>query len=113
MSEKDEGNLLAIVDCCSKIEKFIALQSNADTFFEDQKTFDAVLMNLIVIGESVARISEDTKVRESQIPWLKIKGLRNIVAHDYFGVDAEEIWQIIKTNLPEFERELIQLLKTR
>jgi len=46
------------------------------------------------------------RTQESQIPWSKIKGLRNIVAHDYFGVDAEEIWEIINNNIIFFKDEI-------
>lgn len=91
MSEKDKGNLLAILDSCRKIQKFVENIWDADAFFESEKTFDAVLMNFVVIGEAVARISPELKGKESQINWMKIKSFRNIVAHDYFGVDAEEV----------------------
>ncbi|QQS28918.1 MAG: DUF86 domain-containing protein [Sphingobacteriales bacterium] len=106
MSEKDKGNLLAIVDSCQKIEKFVEDIWDADAFFADEKTFDAVLMNFVIIGEAVGRLSQELKEKETQIPWTIIKGFRNIVAHDYFGVDAEEVWQIIKNNLPELETEI-------
>lgn len=106
MSEKDRGNLLAILDSCGKIQKYIDDIWDADAFFSNEKTFDAVLMNFVIIGEAVSRLSEGLKEEENQIPWNKIKGLRNIVAHDYFGVDAEEVWQIIKNNLPEFENDI-------
>lgn len=110
MSEKDRGNLLAILDSCAKIRRFTEDLGDADAFYSDERTFDAVLMNFVVIGESVSKLSEELMTRETQIPWLKIKGFRNIVAHDYFGVDAEEVWQIIKNNLPEFEASICQIL---
>ena len=58
MSSKDAGNLLAIVDSCKKIQTFVEHVANADAFYADDKTFDAVLMNFVVIGESVIRLSE-------------------------------------------------------
>lgn len=67
-------------------------------------------MNFVIIGEAVARLTDELKEKESQIPWAKIKGLRNIVAHDYFGVDAEEVWQIIKNDLPELEKKIKTIL---
>ena len=91
MSEKDKGNLSAIIDSCSKIEKFTNDISDADAFFADEKTFDAILMNFVLIGKAVARLTNELKKKETQIPWTRIKGFRNIVAHDYFGVDAEEV----------------------
>ncbi len=68
MSEKDKGNLLAIIDSCSKIEKFISDIWDADAFFADEKTFDAVLMNFMVIGEAVGRLTKELKEKETQIP---------------------------------------------
>lgn len=112
MSEKDRGNLLAILDSCAKIQRFTEDMNDADAFYADERTFDAVLMNFVVIGESVSKLSEALLLREIQVPWLKIKGFRNIVAHDYFGVDAEEVWQIIKFNLPALESSINQILDT-
>lgn len=59
MSDKDKANLLAILDSCSKIRKFTEETWDADSFFADEKTFDAVLMNFVVIGEAVTRLSDD------------------------------------------------------
>jgi len=58
------------------------------------------MMNFIVIGEMVDRISKVFKDANPQIEWNRIKGFRNLVAHDYFDIDAEEVWQIISNDLP-------------
>ena len=110
MSEKDEANLLAILDSIFKIEKFVKNIKDADSFYNDEKTFDAVLINFVIIGEAVTRLTEQFKNEENHIPWLKIKAFRNIVAHDYFGVDAEEVWQIIQSNLPNLKNKIKTLL---
>jgi len=99
----DEKNLLSckgILDAAEKIERFSSPFSTPDELFADQKSFDAICMNFIVIGEMADRISDQFKTNHNTIDWKNIKGLRNIIAHDYFGVDAEEIWGIIKTNIP-------------
>ena len=49
-------------------------------------------------------------MNHSGIDWIRIKGFRNIVAHDYFGIDAEEVWQIIRTKIPELRIELQKFL---
>lgn len=113
MLEKDKANLLAILESCHKISRFTADLIDADAFFADQESFDAVLMNFILIGEAVSKLSERFKNENSQVPWQKIKGFRNIAAHEYFGVDAEEVWQIIKTHLPELERDTEQILREK
>lgn len=112
MSEKDKGNLAAILESCAKIKKFTADIWDADALFADEKTFDAVLMNFVIIGEAVVRLSVKLKEKEPQVPWDKIKGFRNIVAHDYFGVDAEEVWQLIKNNIPILEREIGKIINS-
>lgn len=111
MSEKDKANLLAIIDSIKKIERFVKDIRDADSFYQDEKTFDAVLINFIVIGESVSRLSKTLKEKENQVSWVKIKSLRNIVAHDYFGVDAEEVWQIIHVNLPELKLKIKSIVE--
>lgn len=67
-------------------------------------------MNLKVIGESATKLTDELKTQNPLIPWQKIKGFRNIAAHNYFGVDAEETWQIIKNHLPELLHNVEQIL---
>jgi uncharacterized protein with HEPN domain len=57
----------------------------------------------------VDKLSEDFKKRNSRVEWNRVKGFRNIVAHDYFGIDAEEVWQIIKNKIPELKSEINKL----
>jgi len=67
------------------------------------------MMNFVVIGEMVDKISDELKSNHPEIEWIKIKGFRNIVAHDYFGIDAEEVWQIIKNKIPALKSDLEQI----
>lgn len=110
MSEKDKGNLLAILEAVDKINSFTSGIPDAAAFYNDAKTFDATLMNFIVIGESVTRLSDTLKNKHTGIDWVKIKGFRNVIAHDYFGIDAEEIWQIIINHLPQLKKDILTLL---
>jgi uncharacterized protein with HEPN domain len=70
------------------------------------------MMNFIVIGEMVDRISDVFKNEHPEVDWKRIKGLRNIIAHDYFGVDAEELWQIIESYLPSLKQTVFALLNS-
>ncbi len=97
---KDVLSLKGILDAAEKIVNFASSFSSPDAFFADQKSFDAVCMNFIVIGEMVDRISDEFKRENAAVDWKSIKGLRNMIAHDYFGVDAEEIWGIIQLHIP-------------
>lgn len=92
--------MLNIPDSVDKIKKYTQAYYDTDALYEDNKSFDAVMMNFIVIGEMADKLSPEFRdSTEDQIDWLKIRGLRNIIAHNYFGIDAEEIWQIIQDNL--------------
>lgn len=103
MLNKDADCLANILESIQKIEEYVFSLNNGDDLNNDAKSFDAVLMNFIVIGEMAGKLSDDFKISNTEIEWWKIKGLRNIVVHDYFGVDAEEIWQIIKNWLPKLK----------
>ncbi len=82
----------------------------AKEFASDPKTFDAVVRNLEIIGEATKKIPETIRSQRPQVGWKRIAGLRDILIHEYFGVDAEIVWDIIKNKLPSLEREVAELL---
>ena len=69
-------------------------------FSNDDKTVDAVIRRLEIIGEAARHIPEDIAQRFPQIPWNKMRGLRNVVAHEYFGVSIPVIWETVATDIP-------------
>ena len=77
-----------------------------ESFDCDEKTSDAEVRNLEIVGEAAARLPEDFINRNSEIEWFKIVGLRNRIVHEYFGVDLKIIWQILKKDLPSFKKSL-------
>jgi uncharacterized protein with HEPN domain len=101
MSDKDKDNLLNIIDSIGKIRSYLDNITSYEKFSNDMKTVDAVLMNFVVIGESVSKLSDEFKDTYNEIDWKSIKGFRNIAVHDYFGVDVEEVWQIIQNHIPK------------
>ncbi len=106
-SHKDFACLLNILDSITKIRAYSNPFDHAEALYEDIKSFDAVLMNFVVVGEMADKLSVDFKSStESKIDWYKIRGLRNIIAHNYFGIDAEEVWQIINNDLLNLESEI-------
>ena len=111
MFEKDKLYILTVLDAIEKITKYSSGYKNADDSYENERDFDASMMNFIIIGEMVSRLSDKLMEENNQIDWFKIRGFRNIVAHDYFGIDAEEVWQIIKNHLPKLENDLRLILK--
>ena len=110
ISQKDYCCLLNMLDAIDKIKQYSVSFSSSDDFENDNQAFDASLMNFIVIGEMVEKLSEELKnTLENEIDWYKIKSFRNILAHNYFGVDAEEVWQIIHNDLPKLGIQLKEL----
>ena len=106
MSEKDRANIAAILDAIHKTSDYVFGIADATEYYRSDMAFDATLMNFIVIGESADRISGDLKVKHPTVDWQKIKDFRNLVAHDYLGIDAEELWQIIHKDLPQLQSQL-------
>ncbi len=111
MLTKDHYCLDSIIEAIDRIVEYTSGFNSADDFNNDYRNFDATMMNFVVIGEMVDKLSEDFKSKNDSIEWIKIKGFRNFVAHDYFGIDAEEVWQIIKNKIPDLKIEITTLLK--
>ena len=94
-----------IWESIEKIERYTTGMTR-DKFQGDEKTIDAVVRNFEIIGEAAHRLPVDFTLQHSGIEWVKIIGLRNRVVHEYFGVDLQLIWQIIKKDLPIFKESL-------
>lgn len=102
---------LLIEDICEAIDRIeqYTRDTSFDFFSEDQKTIDAVARNFEIIGEAANQLSDEFKKQYSNIEWYKIIGLRNRIIHDYFGIDIEIIWQILKKDLPALKHKLLQI----
>jgi uncharacterized protein with HEPN domain len=79
-------------------------------FLQDDKTFDAVVRNLEIIGEAAKNVPDTVRVDAPGIEWKKIAGLRDILIHEYFGIDGEIVWDIVQHKLPGLETTVKQLL---
>lgn len=99
-----------IEEACRKILRYTDGLSFA-AFIDDDKTFDAVVRNLEIIGEAAKHIPRDVRERHSSIPWSRIAGLRDIVAHGYFGLDVDILWDIIQNHVPALLDDVQQALR--
>jgi uncharacterized protein with HEPN domain len=81
-----------------------------EDFLADDKTIDAVVRNFEIIGKASLRIDEDFRLENPQIEWRKLRGFRNRIVHDYFGIDYEIVWSILTQDLEELVFQLDQLL---
>jgi len=105
MTKDPAVNIRHIYDCIQWIKEY-ALPGR-DAFFNDKKTQDAIIRNLEVIGQAVKDFGTDRLVADyPDIPWVQIAGTRNILAHQYLGVDNELIWNIVQTELPFLEEAI-------
>ena len=110
MSRKDRACLLAVLDSIEKIAEYMKGIESAKDYFESRMVFDATLMNFINIGEMANRVSKELKESHPDVDWQRMKDFRNLVAHDYLGVDAEEVWQIIRNDIPTLENAIKRIL---
>lgn len=101
MSKRD--TLLLLDDMLQSVHKIKQYTKDLDynAFLADDKTKDAVVRNFVIIGEAANRIDPDFINKNPEIEWKRIRGLRNRIVHDYFGIDYEIVWNIIETYLDE------------
>lgn len=97
-----------ILDAIAKIERYVH-GLTFDQFEADEKTIDAVVRNLEVIGEAGRHLMANSEGLPEAIPWADVAGMRNILVHEYFGVDLRIVWQTVTTDLPSLKSELRRL----
>jgi uncharacterized protein with HEPN domain len=98
-----------ILDSIAQIREYCADMSY-HTFTQDRKTQDAVVRNLEIIGEAVRRLPETCKERANDIEWRKNMALRNILAHEYFGVSLPVVWDVVQHKLGRLETTCMVLM---
>jgi uncharacterized protein with HEPN domain len=98
-----------ILEATRKITSYTAHLSKA-AFLDDEKTFDAVVRNLEVIGEAVKKLPEDLRAKHPTVEWKKMAGLRDILIHEYFGLDSEIVWDIVKNKVPTLNQAVRAML---
>lgn len=89
-----------IIDSANKILEYTKHLS-LEEFTKDGRTIDAVIRNFEIIGEAAKRLPEDFKDKHPNIDWHRIRGFRNRIVHDYFGIDYSIVWEIKESFLPD------------
>jgi uncharacterized protein with HEPN domain len=95
-----------ILEAIDKIERY-TYDFDFDAWQNDEKTIDAVIRNLEIIGEASSHLPIEIQEQYEDVPWGMMKGIRNILAHEYFGVDLEILWKTIKEDLPNLKKRLL------
>ncbi len=110
MSRRD--SILLLQDMIESSIKILNYTSgfDRDKFLADEKTIDAVIRNFEIIGEAANRIDLDFRIKNPEIEWKRIRGFRNRIVHDYFGIDYEIVWTIVENYLTELIERLTALL---
>ena len=111
MSKRDK--LLLLDDMLLAAQKIKQYTKDLDynVFLADDKTLDAVVRNFEIIGEAANRIDPDFRESNPEIEWKRIRGFRNRIVHDYFGIDYEIVWSIIESYLDELIEWLNHIIK--
>lgn len=104
----DSVYLRHIDDCLRRIEKNIAI--GLDAFLASETIQDATLRNLQTMSEATQRLSEELKSIRPDIEWERIGAFRNILVHNYLGVDLELIWTIIERDMPALKKAIGEML---
>ena len=105
--------LLRIRDIHNAVSKVLAHTEtlSESSFADDEWTVDAVLRNLAVIGEAARHVPDEIVKRHAEMPWDEMRDMRNIVIHEYFGVDLEIVWKTIQDDLPPLLTQIEHLLQ--
>lgn len=99
-----------IIESCGKVRRYLAGMTY-DAFVADDRTRDAVIRNLEIVGEASKNLPDEVIAGAPEIEWRKIRGMRDVVAHGYFGLDMKVVWDTATTKLDELERAARRLLQ--
>ncbi|HCO93128.1 MAG TPA: DUF86 domain-containing protein [Phycisphaerales bacterium] len=97
-----------IMECIRRIEENIA--EGRERFLESHTLQDAVLRNLQTMAESTQRLSDESKATKPQVEWYRISAFRNVLVHDYLGIDAERVWEITQCDVPPLKTAVLEML---
>lgn len=98
-----------ILQACEDILNFTQVMDSADDLQNDRRTFLAVIHSIEIIGEAARQTPKSFREKHPEIPWRETIGLRNVIAHEYFGLDNDIIWDVIQTQIPLLAEQMRKL----
>ena len=112
MSERDSLLLIEdILESAQRIKRYTN-EFDFESFLADEKTVDAVVRNFEIIGEAANRLGQDFRNSHPEFEWNRIRGLRNRIVHEYFGIDYRIVWTIIESYLDDLIESLSSIIDT-
>jgi len=99
-----------ILDSIKKIEGYTKGLSKEE-FLRDSQVQDAVLRRLEIVGEAAKNLPSDFKERYADVSWRQIAGMRDVIIHEYFGVDLDLVWATVKKDLPALKQKINNIVK--
>ena len=107
--KSDRLYLTHILEAIERIEEYC--REGKTTFFSDYKTQDAVIRKFEIIGEATKRLSDEAKETQPDIAWRSVAGLRDILIHNYMGVNLKRVWGVVEQNLPALKLAVTDMLE--
>ena len=105
----DRERLLDIQEAIGNIEKYAA--QGREVFEQDELIQTWIIHHLEIIGEACRALSSEFMKKHSEVPWTDIIAMRNILVHQYFGIDKKAVWSVIQQNLPDLKRHIEEMLR--
>jgi len=112
---KKEKNIMLyiedILESVDKIEEYIG-EIKEEDFYRNTQLQDSILRRLEIIGEAAKNIPMDFRNKYSIIPWKRMAGMRDVLIHEYFGVNLKRVWRAVKKDLPRLKKEILNIIET-
>lgn len=109
MNDKDDRlYLIHIKECIERIERYSVRGEKA--FYNDELVQTFIIHNVQIIGEAISKISDRFREQHPEVPWRQINAMRNIIVHNYNGVDIDVVWKVTREDLSVLKKQVVNML---
>ncbi len=110
MKDRNQTYIEDIIECIEIIEEYTSLKT-IDEFSDNQLLQDGVIRRLEIIGEAVKKIDPALKAKYPDVKWREIAGMRDVLIHDYFGVNVKRVWKVVESELDSLKSNLKKIME--